>query len=60
MSANESLSKELNESIESDEEEEEPKLKYEWILGDLPEVLMRDGASCIHVKDKVRQRHILI
>ena len=35
------------------EEEEEPKLKYERISGDLKDILKKDGASCIAVNSKV-------
>ncbi|KAB7507228.1 Vacuolar protein sorting-associated protein 41-like protein [Armadillidium nasatum] len=47
------ISVDVNDSLESDEEEEEPKLKYEWILGDLQNILIKDGASCIYVNDKL-------
>lgn len=38
---------------DEDVEKEEPKLKYEGIIGDLQEILNKDYASYIYVNDKV-------
>ncbi|EEC05120.1 vacuolar protein-sorting protein, putative [Ixodes scapularis] len=41
-----------DEELSEDEEEMEPKLRYERILNDMPEILRTDAASCIAVHPK--------
>lgn len=42
----------LDQELSEDEEEMEPKLRYERILNDMPEILRKDAASCIAVHPK--------
>lgn len=56
------IEQELNEgaysseySTDSEEEEEEPKLKYERVRGDLPTLLERDSLTSIVSNDKVNR-----
>lgn len=41
-------------SVQEEESEEEPKLKYERLSNGVTEILQKDAASCMTVHDKVR------
>ena len=41
-------------SMQEEESEEEPKLKYERLSNGVTEILQKDAASCMTVHDKVR------
>lgn len=42
-------------SLQEEESEEEPKLKYERLSNGVTEILQKDAASCMTVHDKVRR-----
>lgn len=47
------VSNEFTADDEEEEEEIEPKLKYERLSNDISQILKRDAASCIAVHPKV-------